>query len=81
MIAIPSMLGGGQEGGGGGGEPGVLLISMDTSIYEAFNKINTMVNRNQPSLNQILLIGEEMAKVEWKSGSIISVIVRCAGLC
>lgn len=65
MIAIPSMLGGGQEGGGGGGdEPGVLLISMDApSIYEAFNKINTMVNREISLLqNQILLIGEEMAK-------------------
>lgn len=69
MIAIPSKLGGGQagggEGGGGGGdEPGVLLVSMTApSIYESFNKINTLINREISLLqNQVLIIGEEMAK-------------------
>lgn len=67
MIAIPAKLGGqsGDGGGGGGGdEPGVLVISMDApSIYEAFNKINTTINREVSLLqNQILIIGEEMAK-------------------
>lgn len=67
MIAIPAKLGGqsGDGGGGGGGdEPGVLVISMDApSIYEAFNKINTMINREVSLLqNQVLIIGEEMAK-------------------
>ena len=67
MIAIPSKLGGGDQsngGGGGGDEPGVLLISMDApTIYEAFNLINTTVNREVTLLqNQVLLIGEELAR-------------------
>lgn len=66
MIAIPSKLGGQPGGGGGGGgdEPGVLKISVTApSIYEAFNKINTMINREVSLLqNQVLLIGEAMAK-------------------
>lgn len=67
MIAIPAKLGGQSGEGGGGGssdEPGVLVISMDApSIYEAFNKINTMINREVSLLqNQVLIIGEEMAK-------------------
>ncbi|MGE5604671.1 MAG: Ger(x)C family spore germination protein, partial [Bacteroidota bacterium] len=66
MIAIPSKLGGQASGGGGGGsdEPGVVIKSMDApSIYEAFNKINTMINREVSLLqNQVLIIGEEMAK-------------------
>jgi spore germination protein KC len=67
MIAIPSELGGGQAGGGGGGEgdgPGVLIVSMKApSIYEAFNRINTLINREVSLLqNQVLIIGEELAK-------------------
>lgn len=62
MIAIPSELGG-EEGGGAGGKPGVFLISMDApSIYEAFNLINTTVNREITLIqNRILIIGEELA--------------------
>lgn len=67
MIAIPSKLGGqsGNGGGGGGGdEPGVVITSMDApSIYEAFNKINTMINREVSLLqNQVLILGEDMVK-------------------
>jgi spore germination protein KC len=67
MIAIPSELGGGQTGGGGGGggdKPGVLMVSMKApSIYEAFNRINTLINREVSLLqNQVLIIGEELAK-------------------
>lgn len=67
MIAIPSELGGGQAdgGSGGGGDgSGVLMVSMKApSIYEAFNRINTMINREVSLLqNQVLIIGEELAK-------------------
>lgn len=66
MIAIPTKLGGQAGGGGGGGgdEPGVLVMSMDApSIYEAFNKINTIVNREVSLLqNQVLIVGEDLAK-------------------
>ncbi len=67
MIAIPTQLGSGQPGGGGGGggeDTGVLIVSMNApSIYEAFNRINTTINREITLLqNQVLLIGEELAK-------------------
>ncbi len=68
MIAIPSKLSGGQAGGGGGGggggESGVIVVSTEApSLYEAFNKINTMINREVSLLqNQVLIIGEELAK-------------------
>jgi spore germination protein KC len=64
LIAIPSKLGG-QAGGGGGGEgPGTFVISMDApSIYEAFNRMNTTINREITLLqNQTLIIGEEIAR-------------------
>lgn len=62
MIAIPPKLT--PEGGGGDNSPSVLIISMDApSIYEAFNRINTTVNREITLIQtQVLLIGEEMAK-------------------
>ena len=64
MIAIPSKLGATAEGGGSGEGPGVLLISMNApSIYEAFNLMNTTVNREVTLLqNQALIIGEDIAK-------------------
>lgn len=64
MIAIPSKLGSTAEGGSSGEGPGVLMISMKApSIYEAFNLMNTTVNREVTLLqNQVLLIGEDMAK-------------------
>ncbi len=63
MIAIPSMLGG-EQGGGAGDKPGVFLVSMDApSIYEAFNLINTTVNREITLIqNRLLIIGEELAR-------------------
>jgi spore germination protein KC len=67
MIAIPSKLGvaGGQGGGGGDqDDSGVMVITTKApSIYEAFNLINTSVNREITlRQNQILVIGEAMAK-------------------
>lgn len=64
MIAIPSKLGATAEGGGSSKGPGVLLISMKApSIYEAFNLMNTTVNLEVTLLqNQVLFIGEDMAK-------------------
>ncbi|HOP74026.1 MAG TPA: Ger(x)C family spore germination protein [Bacillota bacterium] len=64
MIAIPSKLGATAEGGGSVEGPGVLLISMNApSIYEAFNLMNTTVNREVTLLqNQALIIGEDIAK-------------------
>lgn len=63
MIAIPSRLGG-EQGGGAGDKPGVFLVSMDApSIYEAFNLINTTVNREITLIqNRVLIIGEELAR-------------------
>jgi spore germination protein KC len=68
MIAVPAKIaGGGSSGGGGGGsEEGSLVISMNApTIYEAFNRINTVLNR-EITLNQnlTLLIGEDLAKQE-----------------
>jgi spore germination protein KC len=62
MIAIPPKLT--PASGGSDESPSVLIISMDApSIYEAFNRINTTVNREITLIqNQVLLIGEEMAK-------------------
>ncbi|HYH04863.1 MAG TPA: Ger(x)C family spore germination protein [Bacillota bacterium] len=65
MLAIPSKLGAGTQGGGGGGdESSVEIISMPApSIYEAFNLINTTINREITlQQNQNLIIGEELAK-------------------
>lgn len=64
MIAIPSKLGVTGEGGGGGEGPGVTTLSIQApSIYEAFNRINTTLNREVTLLqNQVLLIGEALAK-------------------
>lgn len=64
MIAIPPKLAPGTEGGGGGDDSGVQVISMDApSIYEAFNLINTTVNREVTLVqNQILIFGEDLAK-------------------
>lgn len=64
MIAVPSKLGGTAEGGGSGEGPGVVLISMQAdSIYEAFNLINTTLNREVTLLqNQVLILGENLAK-------------------
>lgn len=65
MIAIPPKLAPGTQGGDGGGdEPGVLVVSKDApSIYEAFNLINTTVNREVTLLqNEILIFGKDLAK-------------------
>ena len=64
MIAIPSRLGS-EQGGGAGDKPGVFLVSMDApSIYEAFNLINTTVNREVTLIqNRLLIIGEELARL------------------
>jgi spore germination protein KC len=65
IIPIPSKLGvGGGEGGGGGEEGGVIVTSTQApSIYEAFNLINTSINREITLCqNQILVFGETMAK-------------------
>jgi spore germination protein KC len=66
MIAIPSKLGaaGGQGGGGGGDDSGVMVVTTKApSIYEAFNVLNTSVNREITlRQNQILVFGEAMAK-------------------
>ncbi|MCL6590435.1 MAG: Ger(x)C family spore germination protein [Firmicutes bacterium] len=73
MIAIPPKIagaaqsgagGGGGAGGGNGSEAGTLVITMNApAIYEAFNRINTVINR-EITLNQTLtlLIGEELAR-------------------
>ncbi len=63
LIAIPSKLGA-QAGGGGGEGPGTFVVSMNApSIYEAFNRMNTTINREITLLqNQTLIIGEEMAR-------------------
>jgi spore germination protein KC len=66
MIAIPAKLGAVGGAGAGGGEQGggMLVVAMKApSIYEAFNLINTYVNR-ELSLrqNQVLVIGAAMAK-------------------
>lgn len=62
MIAIPSRLGG-QQGGGANEKPGVFLVSMNApSVYEAFNLINTTINREITLIqNRLLIFGEEMA--------------------
>lgn len=66
ILAIPSQLGGGTQGGGGGGgeDSNVEIISMPApTIYEAFNLINTIINREITlQQNQNLIIGEELAK-------------------
>jgi spore germination protein KC len=67
MIAIPSKLGaaGGQGGGGGGDDSsGVMIVTTKApSIYEAFNVMNTSVNREITlRQNQLLVFGEAMAK-------------------
>lgn len=66
MIAIPPKIVsvGGQGGGGGGSESGAFTISMDApTIYEAFNRINTTVNRDITLLqNTVILIGEDLAR-------------------
>lgn len=70
MIAIPPKIsgGGGQSGGlsggGGGSDTGVFVISMDApTIYEAFNRINSVVNREITLMQtSVLLIGEDLAK-------------------
>jgi spore germination protein KC len=66
MIAIPAKIAGGGQGGGGGGgdEAGTMVMTMNApTIYEAFNRINTIINR-EVTLNQTLtlLIGEDLAK-------------------
>lgn len=68
MIAIPTQIGGGSQsgggGGGGGGETGVFTITMEApTIYEAFNRINTTINREITLIqNSALLIGGDLAK-------------------
>lgn len=67
MIAIPSQITGGQSGGGGGGggdQSGVFTITMAApTIYEAFNRINTSINRDITLIqNTVLIIGEDLAK-------------------
>lgn len=78
MIAIPSKLGAqGQDGGGSGGdESGVTVISMPApSIYEGFNLINTMINREITlQQNQNLVLGEELAKRG--IGKLVDTLVR-----
>jgi len=62
MIAIPSQISGGQSGGGNG--PNVLVVTKEApSIYEAFNVINTSLNREITLLqNQVIIFGEKLAK-------------------
>jgi spore germination protein KC len=63
LLAIPSQTKSG--GGGGGGEgPGTFIITMEApSIYEAFNKINTTVNREITLLqNSVIIIGDALAR-------------------
>jgi spore germination protein KC len=66
MIAIPSQItgGGGQSGGGGSAKSGVLTITMAApTIYEAFNRINTTINREITLIqNTVLIISEDLAK-------------------
>jgi spore germination protein KC len=64
MIAIPGKLSAAGDQGGGGKEPGVAVVAAKApSIYEAFNLINTSINREITlRQNQILVIGESMAK-------------------
>jgi spore germination protein KC len=67
MIAIPSKISGGaggQGGGGGGSDTGVFTISMSApTFYEAFNLINTTINREITLIqNSAILIGEDLAK-------------------
>ncbi len=62
MIAIPAQMKGGE--GGGGSKAGTFLISMEApTIYEAFNKINTTVNREITLVqNSVLVVSEALAK-------------------
>jgi spore germination protein KC len=65
VIAIPSKLGAAAQGGGGNGEgSGVMVVTTKApSIYEAFNLMNTTINREITlQQNQLLIIGEAMAK-------------------
>jgi spore germination protein KC len=64
MIAIPTKLGAVGEGGGGKQDSGMLVVSIKApSIYEAFNLMNTYVNRELTlRQNQVLVIGAAMAK-------------------
>jgi spore germination protein KC len=65
LIAIPSKLGAAAQGGGGDGEgSGVIVVTTKAhSIYEAFNLMNTTVNREITlQQNQLLIIGEDLAK-------------------
>jgi spore germination protein KC len=63
-IAIPSKLGAPQGGGDGGKESGMMVVTTKApSVYEAFNLMNTSVNREITlQQNQLLIIGEDMAK-------------------
>jgi spore germination protein KC len=64
LIAIPSKLGASAQGGGAGEGSGVMLVTTKApSIYEAFNLMNTTINREITlQQNQLLIIGEDMAK-------------------
>jgi spore germination protein KC len=64
MIAIPKKLGAAGGQAGGDEESGVVVVAAKApSIYEAFNLINTSINREITlRQNQILVIGESMAK-------------------
>ncbi len=62
MIAIPAQMKGGE--GGGGSEAGTFLFSMEApTIYEAFNKINTTINREITLLqNSVIIVSDALAK-------------------
>ncbi len=66
MIALPSQISGGPPGGGGGGgsQAASFAITMAApTIYEAFNRINTSINREITLIQTTaLIIGEDMAK-------------------
>jgi spore germination protein KC len=63
MIAIPSKLGVSGAEGGSEGSGVIIAETKAPSIYEAFNLINTSINREITlRQNQILVIGETMAK-------------------
>jgi spore germination protein KC len=65
VIAIPSKLGAAAQGGGGNSEGGGVMVvtTKAPSIYEAFNLMNTTINREITlQQNQLLIIGEAMAK-------------------